>query len=997
MKATISLRPLAEKLRNPRIEVFAYLAAVALLLVSLWLPPFSAGARLFHLDYPSIAKAGGAVSAMDGAQLLIPEGALTSGLRLKIAAMSPEDFLAGNGDRVANSAAQAVSTGSMKLLGNLYRFLTHGPLPTQATLTVPVVREVANLVDVYAWDGTRWNWQPARALAEDGLLEAQLDTIPAMAMVVQAEAEAPMLSVLAAYAELPIEKSDVFSQIHLAGFSAMADGSISAPPRSVDGPAPAVVVPVVSNGSDAASQLTFLEGLLSDPQVRASHVKALTTLAVEGMYPGLQLDYRGLSAGSSEGFAAFVSELADSLHKEGKTLAVRVPTPTQVADDRWDTGAYDWQSLGESVDYLVVSALENPTAYASAGQMDALLNWSVGHVNRSKLQLALSVRSYEVEGQEISRIPYREALSQLGNLAVEGGKYMVSPGEEVAVSLASLLPSGGFQYSIDHASYWVSLPDAQGSQKQIWFENATSLGHKLRLILEYNIGGVVIEHLSDAGNDPRMWDILRESNSLTIPSMESDFTVLWTVAGPEGEQAQAIGSLVGGRGAGGPDAGGPGEVALAAASSGLEVRGPQSVWRVPDQPGEYTIAASISTDGGQTIQVQSNSVSLEVPTPTPTPTPTATPTRVPTPTPKPQPKPQVAAVSSRGPGFAYGIQGDAITDGDHGRLFGLVQQLGFGWFKQQVEWFRYNPGPGQYDWGALDRIVDSASAAGIKVLFSVVKAPKWARPPGDTEEGPPADPNTYGTFLREMAARYKGRVQAYEIWNEQNLYYEWGGLNRPNAAEYIALLKVAYASIKAVDSGATVVSGALTPTGAPLPWAVDDFAYLEQMYQLGLKNYCDAVGVHPSGFNVPPDVKWQDACAYITQTNSGYRGPCDSPHHSWSFRSTMEGYRNIMVTYGDGAKRLWVTEFGWASVEGLGVAPAQGYGYAADNTEAEQAQNITRAYQIAKSWGWVGPMFLWQLNFGPICGCQDEKSAFGIVRPDWSMRPAFAALANMPK
>jgi hypothetical protein len=111
----------------------------------------------------------------------------------------------------------------------------------------------------------------------------------------------------------------------------------------------------------------------------------------------------------------------------------------------------------------------------------------------------------------------------------------------------------------------------------------------------------------------------------------------------------------------------------------------------------------------------------------------------------------------------------------------------------------------------------------------------------------------------------------------------------------------------------------------------------------------------------------------------------------------MESYRNIMVKYGDGAKRIWVTEFGWASVENLGAPPAQGYEYAADNTEAEQAQNIVRAYEIAKGWGWVGPMFLWNLNFGPIVGAHDEKAAFGVVRPNWGMRPAFAALVNMPK
>jgi len=111
----------------------------------------------------------------------------------------------------------------------------------------------------------------------------------------------------------------------------------------------------------------------------------------------------------------------------------------------------------------------------------------------------------------------------------------------------------------------------------------------------------------------------------------------------------------------------------------------------------------------------------------------------------------------------------------------------------------------------------------------------------------------------------------------------------------------------------------------------------------------------------------------------------------------MLGYRNIMVVYGDAGKRLWPTEFGWASVHGLGAPPAPNYEYAADNTEEEQAQWIEQAYQMAKEWGWVGPMFLWNLNFGPACGPQDEKSAFGILYHNWNPRPAFTRLQAMPR
>jgi hypothetical protein len=336
---------------------------------------------------------------------------------------------------------------------------------------------------------------------------------------------------------------------------------------------------------------------------------------------------------------------------------------------------------------------------------------------------------------------------------------------------------------------------------------------------------------------------------------------------------------------------------------------------------------------------------------------------------------------------------------DHAPIINAIKGMGFNWVKVQIEWKYFEPVKGQYDWGEIDRLVESCNANGLKLLFSVVKAPKWARPPNTdfSVEGPPANPQDFADFLSAMAARYKGRVQAYEIWNEQNLHYEWG--NEPlDPARYVRLLAAAYRAIKAQDPNAIVVSGALTPTGAPPPLAMDDFTYLELMYQAGLKYYCDAVGAHPSGYNVAPWVYGgAEACQFIQQQGSGFIGPCASPHHSWSFRSTMEGYRNIMLKYGDGAKRIWPTEFGWASTDGLGAPPAKGYEYAADNTAEEQAQWLVKAYQMGRNWGWVGVMFTWNLNFGPACGPFDEKAAFGILLPNWTPRPAYNQLAAMSK
>jgi hypothetical protein len=192
-----------------------------------------------------------------------------------------------------------------------------------------------------------------------------------------------------------------------------------------------------------------------------------------------------------------------------------------------------------------------------------------------------------------------------------------------------------------------------------------------------------------------------------------------------------------------------------------------------------------------------------------------------------------------------------------------------------------------------------------------------------------------------------------------------------------------------------VISGAPTPAGNVQignQWAVDDFQYLEAMYRNGLRQYSDAIGIHPSGYNIPPNLTWQQACDYINQTNASFRGPCDSPHHSWSARSTVEGSRNIMLKYGDGNKRLWPTEFGWA----VGPAVNSNYGYANDNTRDEQARWTVEFYRWMKGTGYVGVATLWNLNFS-MTNPGTELIQWSIVDQGGGPTQTYHALKSMPK
>ncbi|MEZ4830833.1 MAG: cellulase family glycosylhydrolase [Caldilineaceae bacterium] len=329
-------------------------------------------------------------------------------------------------------------------------------------------------------------------------------------------------------------------------------------------------------------------------------------------------------------------------------------------------------------------------------------------------------------------------------------------------------------------------------------------------------------------------------------------------------------------------------------------------------------------------------------------------------------------------GYGFGIQPYG-TDMDF--VVDATKGAGFDWVRFQVPWRDFErDGKGQYRWGDLDNIIDALHAGGINVAVSIVKAPDWARPANTdfSVDGPPADAQDFADFLTAFVVRYQGKVQAVELWNEPNLWHEWG--NEPlDVARYVDLLCAGYAAVKAQDPAVRVISGGLTPTGVnDGVVAIDDLVFLQRMYQNGARTCFDGLGAHPSGYNNPPDVRF------------GYTNP-DEPefknHPSFFFQETMLRYRNVMVSNGDSAKRIWPTEFGWAS----SPEPITGYEYAADVTLEEQAQYLVRAYGMMKDWGWVGPAYAWNLNFG-VVNPGSEMAQFGI----WE-RPAYAALRDMPK
>jgi hypothetical protein len=335
-------------------------------------------------------------------------------------------------------------------------------------------------------------------------------------------------------------------------------------------------------------------------------------------------------------------------------------------------------------------------------------------------------------------------------------------------------------------------------------------------------------------------------------------------------------------------------------------------------------------------------------------------------------------------GFGFNIawRGDEGGAQFHQQTFDKVNDAGFSWIRLQVTWGDLEPRRGQYQFGHLDRIVDQARANDLRIVASVVKAPRWAT--GDGTDGIPSDVRPYEMLMERLARRYAGRIEAYEIWNEQNLAHETGGY--VEIPRYVHLLKAGYAGVKRGDPQAFVIFGGLTPTGVVDPYvAIDDVIYLQRIYAYNngeIKQYYDVLGVHPGSNNNSPDQWWP-----------GRPGPAGWTNHNSFYFRRVEELRRVMVQHGESHKQIWLTEFGWTTTNS-----APGYEYGAQISEQLQAQYLTRAFEIARNeWPWMGVMLVWNLNFAVVVGPDDEKGPWGVLRSDWSHRPAYDALKDFPK
>lgn len=324
------------------------------------------------------------------------------------------------------------------------------------------------------------------------------------------------------------------------------------------------------------------------------------------------------------------------------------------------------------------------------------------------------------------------------------------------------------------------------------------------------------------------------------------------------------------------------------------------------------------------------------------------------------------------------------------QVMNFAGPVGVGWIKLQADWGALEPQAGQTgpNFGTFTTAIRDAKSRGYRILVSVAKAPTWARTGAAGMDGPPDDPADLAAFLTLLLNAAGNDIDAIEIWNEPNVRREWDTRSLSFDGEgYMALFDAAYAAIRAYPKRITIVTAGLAPT-ATTGDSVNDRTYLRQMYAAGLRDYDDvSIGVHPYSWSNAPD----ERC-------------CDEAGQGWDDRAqffmldTLSSYRAIMRANRHAGRKLWATEFGWTNWEDLPASAPEAWmtRISAD----QQAEYILNAFRIAQGLDFMGPMFLWNLNFANTQTVQSSTEYVGyslLYAPSESTvveRPVYRALVE---
>jgi hypothetical protein len=302
-------------------------------------------------------------------------------------------------------------------------------------------------------------------------------------------------------------------------------------------------------------------------------------------------------------------------------------------------------------------------------------------------------------------------------------------------------------------------------------------------------------------------------------------------------------------------------------------------------------------------------------------------------------------------GGSFGIASSGESFGDHARLFPALREADVSMVRSFPEWPGLEPERGRFTWEAADGLVESARKFRIQVFGVLAYLAPWASSaPPDADHGartrtfPLKDIQYWREYVEATVARYRNDITYWEVYNEFN---SPAFARNATVSDYASLVKNAYEVAKQANPDCRIGIGC----------ADVDISFLEQAIAQGAGGCFDFVNVHPYSL--------------MSAAMAG-REPV--------FLQMGTNLRKMLQKTGQRADiELWVSEIGVAATD-------------TPEPEQRQAEAIVKAFTLCLGQG-IEKVF-WFEGRGPAYGPAGD---FGLIRQDWTRRPAFVALRTMTR
>lgn len=197
----------------------------------------------------------------------------------------------------------------------------------------------------------------------------------------------------------------------------------------------------------------------------------LITEALNNGMDGINIDIETLQEEASESYVQFMRELSVKCRNNNLVLSVDVPPPYDFNNH------YNRKALGEVVDYMMVMGYDEHYVGSEAGSVASLsyerngITGTLGSVSKDKI---------------ISGIPFYTRLWKTNASGEVSSQAIGMDHADEILSQYKVTAAWSEETSQDYAEF----TDEEGNFCQIWLENEKSIEEKMKLVQQYDLGGV---------------------------------------------------------------------------------------------------------------------------------------------------------------------------------------------------------------------------------------------------------------------------------------------------------------------------------------------------------------------------------------------------------------------------------------------------------------------------------------------------------------------------